>query len=66
MRHHCMICGAAAMAETGCTHKKPEYLCRQTRAYLDEMERKYQDLSGAETESVPASRKNPCEQLAYK
>lgn len=66
MRHHCMICGAAAMAETGCTHKKPEYLCRQTRAYLDEMERKYQDLSGAETESVPVFRKNPCEQLAYK
>lgn len=37
LRSHCMICGAAAMAEEGHTHKKPEYLCRQTKAYLEEI-----------------------------
>ena len=44
MRNHCMICGAVAMAETGCTHKKPEYLCRQTQAYLAQMKQYYQEI----------------------
>ncbi len=48
MRNHCMICGAVAMAETGCTHKKPEYLCRQTQAYLAQMEQYYQDMHGGQ------------------
>ncbi len=48
VRQHCMICGAAAMAETGSTHKKPEYLCRQTRAYLAQMDKIYQEIFGTE------------------
>ena len=41
MRASCMICGALSTAEEGCSHKKPEYLCRQTRSYLDELEKEY-------------------------
>lgn len=48
IRPHCTVCGAAAMAETGSTDKKPEYLCRQTRSYLEQMENKYQELFGTE------------------
>ena len=42
MRRSCMICGALSIAEgDGCSHKKPEYLCRQTQVYLGEMEKEY-------------------------
>lgn len=37
MRSHCMVCGALCAAETGMTDRKPEYLCRQTEVYLQQM-----------------------------
>lgn len=44
-RFCCTMCGALAIAEgQGCSHKKPEYLCRQTEVFLEEMEREYQCL----------------------
>lgn len=47
MRSSCMVCGALCAAEgDGCSHKKPEYLCGQTRVYLAEMEKAYQRLYG--------------------
>lgn len=47
MRKSCMICGALSIAESGgCSHEKPEYLCGQTKAYLEEMEKAYQRLYG--------------------
>lgn len=47
MRSSCMVCGALCIAEgDGCSHKKPEYLCSQTRVYLAEMEKAYQRLCG--------------------
>ena len=40
-----MICGALAIAEGhGCSYKKPEYLCRQTEVFLEEMEKEYQKM----------------------
>lgn len=48
LRPACMICGALSAAETGCTHKKPEYLCRQTKSYLEELEREYRRRGGCE------------------
>ena len=40
-----MICGALAIAEGhGCSYKKPEYLCRQTEVFLEEMEKEYRRL----------------------
>lgn len=45
-RSFCMICGALAIAEGhGCSHKKPEYLCRQTEVFLEEMEKEYQKIA---------------------
>lgn len=41
MRSACIICGALSTAESGCSHIKPEYLCRQTKTYLAEMEKEY-------------------------
>lgn len=46
LRKHCMICGAVAMAETGSTHRRPEYLCRQTKAYIDQLEAEYTKHTG--------------------
>lgn len=47
MRSACMVCGALCAAESGgCTSQKPEYLCKQTEAYLSEMEKAYQQLIG--------------------
>ncbi len=44
-RPFCMICGALAIAEgQGCSYKKPEYLCRQTEVFLEEMEKEYRRL----------------------
>lgn len=44
-RFCCTMCGALAIAEgQGCSHKKPEYLCRQTEVFVEEMEREYQRL----------------------
>ena len=44
-RSYCMICGALAIAEgQGCSYKKPEYLCRQTEVFLEEMEKEYRRL----------------------
>ena len=44
-RPFCMICGALAIAEGhGCSYKKPEYLCRQTEVFLEEMEKEYRRL----------------------
>lgn len=44
-RFACMVCGALCIAEGyGCSHKKPEYLCRQTEVFLEEMEKEYQRL----------------------
>lgn len=44
-RFACMICGALAIAEGhGCSYKKPEYLCRQTEVFLEEMEKEYQKM----------------------
>lgn len=44
-RFACMICGALAVAEGhGCSYKKPEYLCRQTKVFLEEMEKEYQKM----------------------
>lgn len=44
-RFACMICGALAVAEGhGCSYKKPEYLCRQTEVFLEEMEKEYQKM----------------------
>ncbi|MBQ7857633.1 MAG: radical SAM protein [Oscillospiraceae bacterium] len=40
-RQFCMICGALSTAETGRSDGKPEYLCRQTQSYLEEMESEY-------------------------
>ena len=38
-----MMCGALTIAEGGgCSYKKPEYLCRQTEVFLEEMEKEYQ------------------------
>lgn len=35
-----MMCGALTIAEGGgCSYKKPEYLCRQTEVFLEEMEK---------------------------
>lgn len=42
-RFACMMCGALTIAEGGgCSYKKPEYLCRQTEVFLEEMEKEYQ------------------------
>lgn len=42
LRPACTVCGALCAAEGGgCTHKQPEYLCRQTRTYLDEIRKAY-------------------------
>lgn len=47
LRPACMVCGALCMAEgNGSTQQKPEYLCRQTKAYLERMEQEYQRLYG--------------------
>ena len=47
MRSACIVCGALSMAEGGgCSHKKPEYVCRQTQVYLAEMEKAYQRMYG--------------------
>lgn len=47
MRSACMVCGALCAAESdGCTHAQPRYLCEQTRVYMDEMEKAYQQLIG--------------------
>lgn len=44
-RFCCTMCGALAIAEgQGCSYKKPEYLCRQTEVFLEEMEKEYQHL----------------------
>lgn len=44
-RFACMVCGALCIAEGyGCSYKKPEYLCRQTEVFLEEMEKEYQRL----------------------
>lgn len=44
-RFACMVCGALAIAEgDGCSYKKPEYLCRQTEVFLEEMEKEYQKI----------------------
>lgn len=44
-RFACMICGALAVAEGhGCSYKKPEYLCRQTEVFLEELEKEYQKM----------------------
>ncbi len=37
MKHACQNCAAKSLCETGRTDRKPEYLCRMTRAYLAEM-----------------------------
>lgn len=37
IRHACQICAAKCLCETGRTDRKPEYLCRMTRAYLAEL-----------------------------
>ncbi len=45
-RSFCMICGALAIAEgDGCSYKKPEYLCRLTEVFLEEMEKEYQKMA---------------------
>ncbi|MGN0383514.1 MAG: radical SAM/SPASM domain-containing protein [Eubacterium sp.] len=36
-RRICGICAALAMAETGSSSKKPEYLCEMTQSYADKM-----------------------------
>lgn len=42
-RFACTVCGALCVAESGgISHKKPEYLCRQTEVFLAEMEKEYQ------------------------
>jgi radical SAM protein with 4Fe4S-binding SPASM domain len=47
MRSACMVCGALCAAESdGRTDEKPQYLCEQTRVYMDEMEKAYQQLIG--------------------
>lgn len=46
MRKACTVCGALCAAETGSTSTKPDYLCRQTKAYLNEMENAYQQICG--------------------
>ena len=47
MRSACMVCGALCAAESGgCTSQKPEYLCKQTEAYLSEMEKAYRQMIG--------------------
>ncbi len=44
-RFCCTMCGALAIAEgQGCSYKKPEYLCRQTEVFREEMEKEYQHL----------------------
>ncbi len=44
-RSVCVVCGALAIAEGhGCSQKKPEYLCRQTEVFLEEMENAYQKM----------------------
>lgn len=49
LRSACMVCGALCMAESnGSTQQKPEYLCRQTKAYLAYMEQEYQRRIGVE------------------
>lgn len=52
-RSVCMVCGALALAEGhGCSHKKPEYLCRQTEVFLEEMEKEYQKITTASEEKT--------------
>ncbi|MBQ7415903.1 MAG: radical SAM protein [Oscillospiraceae bacterium] len=46
MRKACTVCGALCAAETGSTSTKPDYLCRQTKSYLNEMENAYQQICG--------------------
>lgn len=42
-RFACTVCGALCIAESGGRiQEKPEYLCRQTEAFLAEMEKEYQ------------------------
>ena len=49
-RFACMICGAVSIAEGhGDSTKKPEYLCKQTEVFLDEMEQEYQRRQTAES-----------------
>lgn len=49
LRSSCIVCGALCAAESGgCTHKQPEYLCKLTRTYVDEMEKAYQNSAEAE------------------
>lgn len=36
-RESCMTCAAVAFAETGCYHKKPDYMCRFTHAYREQI-----------------------------
>lgn len=48
MRKFCMVCGALCMAENGRTNIKPEYLCKQTAAYIARMEQARQQLYGGE------------------
>lgn len=37
MRHACQNCAAKCLCETGSTDRKPDYLCRMTRAYLSDL-----------------------------
>lgn len=47
MRAACNVCGALCIAESGGRSDiKPEYLCRQTQAFLAEMEKAYQERFG--------------------
>lgn len=47
MRPACNVCGALCMAESGgCSEVQPEYLCRQTAAFLARMEQAYQERFG--------------------
>ena len=49
-RFACVICGALSIAEgQGDSTKKPDYLCRQTEGFLDEMELEYQRRQTAES-----------------
>ena len=49
-RFACVICGALSIAEgQGDSTKKPDYLCRQTEVFLDEMELEYQRRQTAES-----------------
>lgn len=43
-RFACTVCGALCIAESGCSHKRPDYLCRQTEVFLAEMEKEYQRI----------------------